>query len=71
MNTGGEVMIYIREGIVSRQLTNHLNAKSIEGIFIEINLRKKNWLMVGCCNNIVINTNNFLDILGPSLVKSG
>ena len=54
---GGGVMIYIREDIPSKILDEHTfpdvpfenndNFGPIEGIFIEINLRKSKWLLFG------------------------
>ena len=41
---GGGILIYIREDIPSKAVNNKL---SIEGLFLEINLRKKKWLL--CC----------------------
>ena len=46
---GGGVIIYIREDIPCKKL-NHDLPKNIEGIFIEINLRKKKWLLFGGYN---------------------
>ena len=40
-------MIYIREDIPSKQLSKHNFTKDIEGIFVEINLRKTKWLLFG------------------------
>ena len=39
---GGGILVYVREGIPSKLI---LTSKSIEGMFIEINIRKKNWLI--------------------------
>ena len=44
---GGGILIYIREDIPSRQLSKHNFNKHIEGMFIEINLRKTRWLLFG------------------------
>ena len=38
---GGGLLIYIREDIPSKQLFKHNFTKEIEGMFIEVNLRKK------------------------------
>ena len=37
---GGGVLIYVRNGIPSKPLKKHTFTRDIEGIFIEINLRK-------------------------------
>ena len=44
---GGGVMIYIREDIPSRLLKKHNFPVDIEGMFIEINLRKTKWVHFG------------------------
>ena len=44
---GGGVLIYIREDIPSKQLFHHQLPNDIEGIFVEINLRKTKWLLLG------------------------
>ena len=42
---GGGVLIYIREDMPYKQLTKHILPDDIEGIFVEINLRKTKWLL--------------------------
>jgi exonuclease III len=44
---GGGVMIYVRENIPSKLLTKHTFTETIEGLFIEINLRKTKLLLFG------------------------
>ena len=44
---GGGVMIYVREDIPSKLLTKHKFSKTVEGLFIEINLRKTKLLFFG------------------------
>ena len=44
---GGGVMIYVRDDIPSCELSNHNFTKPIEGLFIEINLRKMKLLLFG------------------------
>ena len=44
---GGGVLIYIREDIPSKLLADHKLTQDIEGIFVELNLRKKKWLLFG------------------------
>ena len=44
---GGGVLIYVREDIPSKQLTKHTFSKNVEGLFIEINLRKTKLLFFG------------------------
>ena len=42
---GGGFLVYIREDIPCKELKSHSFEESIEGIFIEINLRKCKWLL--------------------------
>ena len=42
---GGGVLIYVREDIPSKPLTDHKLSHDIEGIFVELNLRKNKWLL--------------------------
>ena len=44
---GGGVLIYIKGSIPSKQLYKHNFTTNIEGMFIEINLRKTKWLFFG------------------------
>ena len=44
---GGGVIIYVRDDIPSQQLKKHNLPKSVEAIFIEINLRKSKFLLIG------------------------
>ena len=41
---GVDVLIYVREDIPSKPLTDHKLSHDIEGIFIELHLRKNRWL---------------------------
>ena len=42
---GGGIMVYVREDIPSQKLSKHNFKKSVEGLFIEINLRKSKLLL--------------------------
>ena len=44
---GGGIMIYVRDTIPSKILNEMKLPNDIEGIFIEINLRNKKWLVFG------------------------
>ena len=44
---GGGVMIYIRDAIPRRLLLKHVSPSDIEGIYIELNFRKRKWLHLG------------------------
>ena len=45
--SGGGITVYVREDIPSKQLTKHKLLDDIEGVFIEVNLRKTKWLIFG------------------------
>ena len=47
---GGGVLIYIRDDIPCKQLKSHNVANDIEGIFIELVLRKNKWIPFGGYN---------------------
>ena len=65
----GGVIIYVREDIPCREFTNFNDVSNIEGIFLEINLRKTKWLLFGGYNPNKLNIGNFLGKLGPILDK--
>ena len=46
-SNGGGLLIFIREDIPCKQLAKHTFPNDIEGIFVEINLRKSKWLLFG------------------------
>ena len=45
--SGGGVIVYVRDNIPRKQLTKHTLPDDIEGVFIEVNLRKIKWLVFG------------------------
>ena len=47
-SNGGGLLIFIREDIPSRELTEYKIPDKIECVFVEINIRKKKWLL--CCS---------------------
>ena len=44
---GGGILIYVRDDIPCKQLNKHTFPGDIEGIFVEINLRKVKLLLLG------------------------
>ena len=44
---GGGIMIFVRKHIPSKLLQKHVFAVDIEGLFIELNFRKCQWLLFG------------------------
>ena len=43
---GGGIIVYVREDIPSRELNSFKIDEGVEGMFIEINLRKSKWLVL-------------------------
>ena len=64
---GGGVMIYVREDIPCKILNKHIAPEKFEGIFLEVNLRKRKWLIFGGYNPNKDNILNFVNNLGPLL----
>ena len=52
-------MIYVRDDIPSRRLNALPSHSNMEGIFLEINLRKSKWLIFGDIIAIKFILNNF------------
>ena len=44
---GGDILIYVRGDITSKLFTKHIFPNDIEGLFVEINFRKSEWLLFG------------------------
>ena len=66
-NIGGGVLIYVKEGILCRELKLKSEFANLEGIFLEINLRKTKWLIFGGYNSHKSNINAFLGNIGHIL----
>ena len=73
---GGGILIYVREDIPTKQLFKHNFPSDIEGIFVEINLRKTycvlgSFVRCGTSNQIEKKKNNkgFCLVLTTHLVK--
>ena len=47
---GGGVMIYVREDIPCKILNKHSTPENFEGICLEVNIRKRKWLLFGGYN---------------------
>ena len=60
-------MIFVREDIPCRELKHNIEHNDIEGITLELNLRKNKWLLFGGYNPYKININAFLGSLGNIL----
>ena len=44
---GGGVMIYVRENIPCKILNKHGTSENFEGIYLDVNIRKRKWLLFG------------------------
>ena len=58
---------YIREDIPTKELIEHSSPLNFEGIFFEINLKKRKWLVFGGYNPEKRQINHFLSNVGPIL----
>ena len=45
--SGGVVMMYVRDDVPSKLLTKHFFPNDIKGLFVELNFRKSEWLLLG------------------------
>ena len=45
--SGGGVIVYFRDDIPSKQLNKQILPDDVEGVFIEKNMRKTKWLIIG------------------------
>ena len=66
-NQGGGVIIYIREDIPTKELLEHPSPINFEGIFFEINLKNRKWLVFGGYNPDKHHISHFLSNVGPIL----
>ena len=66
-SNGGGIMIYVREDIPSKILNKHKFPSDIEGLFVEINLRKTKWLLFGAYRPPSQNCGYFLDSVSRAL----
>ena len=65
-NSGG-LLLYVRDNLPCRSLKMQMAYDTLEGIFIEINLRKTKWLVFGGYNFDKSNIDSYLKNLGPNL----
>ena len=52
---GGGILLYIRDDIPSKEITNSRLCSPSEGFFVEINLRNKKWVI--CCSYLKLAKN--------------
>ena len=60
----GGIIIYIRNDIPCKLLKRHNLPNDIEGLFIEIKLRKSKWILFGGYNPMKTRISYFLDHVG-------
>ena len=63
----GWILIYVREDIPSKKLSKHTFPDDIEGIFVEINLRKTKNLLFGSYHPPSKSDNYYLDSIGKAI----
>ena len=64
---GGGIMVFIREDIPSRKLDMFNFSIGIEGLFIEINLRKSKWLLLATYKPPSLSKHDFFNHVGKAL----
>ena len=64
---GGGILIYVRSDIPCKLLTKHEFPEDIEGLFIEINLRKCKWLLLGTYHPPSQNDKVYFQAIGHAL----
>ena len=68
-SSGGGIIAFIREDIPSKELKSDSTLADVEGYFIELNLRRKKWVLFVGYNPHKDCISNFLKIVGNSLNK--
>ena len=63
----GGLLIYVRSDIPCKQVSKHEFPENIEGMFIEINLRKSKWLLFGTYHPPSQNDNFYFNNVGCAL----
>ena len=66
-NKGGGTVLYIRVGIIFKSIQVSFNSNNLENLLLEINLRKKNWLLVFCYNPHKSFSKNFLTAISKEI----
>ena len=64
---GWGILIYVREDIPSKLLNKHAFPNDIEGLFIEVNLRKTKWLIFGTYHPPSQRDEFYFDSIGRAL----
>ena len=64
---GSGLLIYIREGVLAKQLKDFTTPGNIECGIVEENLNKKKWILFGIYRPPSQNASHFLDELGKAI----
>ena len=64
---GGGLLIYVREGIPVKKLTDYKTPDDMECGILEINMHKKKWILFGIYRPPSQNTNYFFDEMGKAI----
>ena len=64
---GGGILLFIREDIPSKLIKTKFLLENFEGFFVEINLRRKKWLLCCSYNSHKNKISSHLDIISKSL----
>ena len=64
---GGRILLYIKQDIPSKLLINLKTSKNLEGVFIELNFRRKKWLVCCSYNPQKSNITKHIDVIGKNL----
>ena len=64
---GGNVIIFVTEDIPSNLLTKHDFSSDVEGLFVELNIRKSKWLLFGTYHPPVQNDQYFFNCINKAL----
>ena len=66
-SNGGGILLYVKDNISSRLLTNHRLPDNVEWLFTEINIRNKKWLLCCSYNPHKNNISNYISYLSKGL----
>ena len=64
---GGGILLYIRQDIPSKLLINLKISENLEGVFVELNFRRKKWLVCCSYNPQKLNITKHPDVTGKNL----
>ena len=64
---GGGILLYIRQDIPSKLLINLKISENLEGVFVELNFRRKKWLVCCSYNPQKSNITKHLGAIGKNL----